>query len=152
MVATKDATIVVPRRDASKLKDIVASLSERGRLEVVEHRRIYRPWGYSEEIDLGDRFKVKRLMVKSGASISLQRHQKRSEHWVVVRGLARVVCGDATLDLKPDQSTYIPLGEIHRLENPGDDPLHVIEVQIGDYLGEDDIERFEDLYGRTENQ
>jgi mannose-1-phosphate guanylyltransferase/mannose-6-phosphate isomerase len=151
VVATADATLVVPKADSGKVKDAVALLSERGRRETGEHRRIYRPWGYSQEVDQGERFKVKRLVVKSGASLSLQRHTKRAEHWVVVKGSARVTCGEDVSVLGADESIYIPLGEIHRLENPGTEPLHVIEVQTGNYLGEDDIERFEDIYGRTES-
>jgi len=151
VVATADATLVVPKADSGKVKDAVASLAARGRRETGEHRRTYRPWGYSQEVDQGERFKVKRLVVKPGASLSLQRHTKRAEHWVVVKGRARVTCGEDVSVLGADESTYIPLGEIHRLENPGTEPLHVIEVQTGNYLGEDDIERFEDIYGRTES-
>ena len=151
VVATDDATIVVPRDGAGdRVKGLFAELERRGRQETVQHSRLYRPWGYSQEIDIGERFKVKRLVVNPGASLSLQRHAQRSEHWVVVRGLATVVRGEETLRLHADQSTYIPLGEVHRLENAEDEPLHVIEVQTGDYLGEDDIERFEDVYGRAE--
>lgn len=152
VVATEDATVVLPRMDAGRVKEIVASLSAENRREVTEHLRIYRPWGYSQEIDLGDRFKVKRLVVKPGASLSLQRHTKRAEHWVVVKGVATIVCGETTSELGADQSTYIPLGEIHRLENNESEPLHVIEVQTGDYLGEDDIERFDDIYGRIKSE
>ena len=150
VVATDDATLVVPRGEGWRVKDLVATLSEHGRREVEHHRRLYRPWGYSQEIDLGERFKVKRLVVYPGGRLSLQRHAKRAEHWVVVKGVATVVRGDETLVLTADQSTYIPLREIHRLENAEDELLHVIEVQTGDYLGEDDIERFEDIYGRTD--
>ena len=151
VVATDDATVVVPREGAAdRVKGLFAELVRRDRLETVQHRRLYRPWGYSQEIDIGERFKVKRLVVNPGASLSLQRHANRSEHWVVVRGVATVVRGGETLRLDADQSTYIPLGAIHRLENAEDEPLHVIEVQTGDYLGEDDIERFEDVYGRAE--
>jgi mannose-1-phosphate guanylyltransferase/mannose-6-phosphate isomerase len=150
VVATDDATLVVPRAEGWRVKDLVATLSEHGRREVEHHHRLYRPWGYSQEIDLGERFKVKRLVVYPGGRLSLQRHAKRAEHWVVVKGVATVVRGNETLILTADQSTYIPLGEIHRLENAEDEPLHVIEVQTGDYLGEDDIERFEDIYGRTD--
>lgn len=153
VVATEDATLVAPRENSSDhVKGLFAELSSLGRPETIHHPRIYRPWGYSQEIDLGERFKVKRLVVNPGASLSLQRHSKRSEHWVVVRGVATVVRGEETLRLSADQSTYIPLGERHRLENEGVEPLHVIEVQTGDYLGEDDIERFEDIYGRTDER
>ena len=151
VVATEDATLVVPRENTSEhVKGLFIKLSDLGRLETIQHPRIYRPWGYSQEIDFGERFKVKRLVVNPGASLSLQRHFQRSEHWVVVRGVATVVRGEETMRLSADQSTYIALGETHRLENKEDEPLHVIEVQTGDYLGEDDIERFEDKYGRTE--
>jgi len=151
VVATEDATLIVPRENASDhVKGLYTELADLGRLETVQHRRIYRPWGYSQEVDFGERFKVKRLVVNPGGSLSLQRHSKRSEHWVVVSGIATVVRGEKTLRLRADQSTYIPLGEVHRLENMDDEPLHVIEVQTGDYLGEDDIERFEDIYGRAE--
>ena len=153
VVTTDDATIVVPRDGAGdRVKGLFAELERRGRQETVQHSRLYRPWGYSQETDIGERFKVKRLVVNPGASLSLQRHAKRSEHWVVVRGVATVVRGEETLRLHADQSIYIPLGEVHRLENAEDEPLHVIEVQTGDYLGEDDIERFEDVYGRTEEK
>ena len=151
IVATEDATIVLPKAQASRLKDIVQELDTKGRPEVIGHRKLYRPWGYYQDIDLGERFKVKRLVVNPGGRLSLQKHSQRAEHWVVVKGVARVTCGDDIRDLLPDQSTYIPLGEVHRLENPGDEPLHVVEVQTGDYVGEDDIERFEDIYGRSDN-
>ncbi|MED5357621.1 MAG: mannose-1-phosphate guanylyltransferase/mannose-6-phosphate isomerase, partial [Pseudomonadota bacterium] len=152
VVATEDATVVLPKAKAGRIKDIVAGLAAEERREVAEHRCIYRPWGYSQDVDLGERFKVKRLVVNPGGQLSLQKHSQRAEHWVVVKGIARVTCGGTTRDLSPDQSTYIPLGEIHRLENPGDEPLHVVEVQTGDYVGEDDIERFEDIYGRTKKK
>jgi len=148
IVATEDAIVVADRAKAAGIKDIVARLTADGRDEVVAHRRVYRPWGYYQDIDSGDRFRAKRIVVNPGASLSLQRHRQRAEHWVVVRGTARVTRGEQVTDLSPDQSTYIPLGEIHRLANPGTDPLHLIEVQTGDYLGEDDIERLEDDYGR----
>jgi mannose-1-phosphate guanylyltransferase/mannose-6-phosphate isomerase len=109
---------------------------------------VYRPWGWYDSIDEGDCFKVKRIQVKPGASLSLQRHEKRAEHWVVVKGTAEVICGNQAITLKENQSTYIPLGEMHRLSNPGTVLLEIIEVQSGSYLGEDDIERFEDRYGR----
>ena len=119
------------------------------RTEHALHRRVYRPWGYFESIDVGSRFQVKRLMIKPGAKISLQRHQKRAEHWVVVSGKARVTRNEDTIHLTENESTFIPLGAKHRLENPGTEPLYVIEVQSGGYLGEDDIERFADDYKRT---
>ena len=114
----------------------------------MSHRRVYRPWGYYESVDAGERFQVKRLMVKPGHSLSLQLHRKRAEHWVVVSGRARVTRGEDTLYLEENQSTYIPVGTKHRLENTSKEPLLIIEVQSGSYLGEDDIERFEDCYNR----
>ncbi len=113
-----------------------------------EHRRVYRPWGSYEGIDRGERFQVKRIVVQPGGQLSLQMHHHRAEHWVVVRGTARVTCGDRSFLLSENESTYIPLGTTHRLENPGHVPLELIEVQSGSYLGEDDIVRFEDQYGR----
>ena len=108
-----------------------------------------RPWGWYDSVDVGERFQVKRIAVKPGASLSLQMHYHRAEHWIVVRGTAEVTCGDKVLMLSENQSTYIPLGEVHRLTNPGSIPLEIIEIQSGSYLGEDDIVRFEDTYGRT---
>ncbi len=113
------------------------------------HRCVYRPWGSYEGIDNGARFQVKRLSVKPGASLSLQMHHHRAEHWVVVKGTARVTCGEETFNLHENESTYIPIGATHRLENPGNIPLEVIEIQSGSYLGEDDIVRFEDVYDRV---
>ncbi|MGN6584148.1 MAG: cupin domain-containing protein, partial [Rhizobiaceae bacterium] len=115
----------------------------------LNHRQVYRPWGHYDSIDFGKRDQVKRITVKPGAKLSVQMHHHRAEHWVVVRGTAKVYKGDQTLMLSEDQSTYIPLGEIHALENPGKIPLELIEVQSGSYLGEDDIVRFEDRYGRS---
>ncbi len=112
------------------------------------HRRVARPWGWYDSIDMGECFQVKRITVKSGASLSLQMHHYRAEHWIVVKGVAKVTNGDQVLLLNENQSTYIPIGVKHRLENPGSEPLEMIEVQSGDYLGEDDIVRFEDRYGR----
>jgi mannose-6-phosphate isomerase-like protein (cupin superfamily) len=109
---------------------------------------VYRPWGYYESVDAGERFQVKRLMVKPGHALSLQRHAKRAEHWVVVSGSARVIRGEESVTLEENQSTFIPIGMKHRLANPGSAPLFIVEVQSGSYLGEDDIERFEDRYGR----
>ncbi len=113
------------------------------------HRKVHRPWGWYDSVDEGARFKVKRIMVKPKASLSLQLHHHRAEHWIVVRGTAEVTNGDAVHILTENQSTYIPLGQLHRLRNPGLIPLEIIEVQSGSYLGEDDIERFEDAYGRS---
>jgi mannose-1-phosphate guanylyltransferase/mannose-6-phosphate isomerase len=120
-----------------------------GRTESDAHRKIYRPWGYYDSIDQGDRFQVKRIVVNPLAQLSLQMHHHRAEHWIVVRGTARVTRGDESFLLAENQSTYIPLGTKHRLENPGKVPLEMIEVQSGSYLGEDDIVRFDDTYGRT---
>ena len=148
VVETEDAVLVASRDRAQDVKEVVARFDRSGRNEHVSHRRVYRPWGYYETVDLGERFQVKRLMVKPGQSLSLQRHQKRAEHWVVVAGRARVTRGEDRLILNENQSTFIPLGTKHRLENAGDTPLFLIEVQSGSYLGEDDIERFDDRYGR----
>jgi mannose-1-phosphate guanylyltransferase/mannose-6-phosphate isomerase len=120
------------------------------RNELALHRKVHRPWGWYDSIDESDRFKVKRIQVKPGASLSLQKHHHRAEHWIVVRGTGQVTCGDKTILLTENQSTYIPLGAVHRLANPGTIPLEIIEVQSGSYLGEDDIVRFEDTYGRSD--
>ena len=123
-------------------------LKRDGRTEGMVHRKVYRPWGWYDGVDGGERFQVKRIMVKPGGELSLQMHHHRAEHWIVVRGTARVTKGDEVFLLSENQSTYIPLGVTHRLENPGQVSLEMIEVQSGSYLGEDDIVRFEDLYGR----
>ncbi|MBM3508419.1 MAG: mannose-1-phosphate guanylyltransferase/mannose-6-phosphate isomerase [Alphaproteobacteria bacterium] len=148
IVDTEDALLVADRSRSQDVREVVEDLKRANRSEHMSHRRVYRPWGYYESIDAGDRFQVKRLMVKPGAALSLQLHRKRAEHWVVVSGRARVTRGEDTLHLEENQSTYIPVGTKHRLENPGTVPLMIIEVQSGSYLGEDDIERFEDRYGR----
>ncbi|MFO7338281.1 MAG: mannose-1-phosphate guanylyltransferase/mannose-6-phosphate isomerase [Lysobacteraceae bacterium] len=148
VVDTDDALLVAHRDRVQEVKDVVAGLKRDGRGEAVLHRKVYRPWGAYDSIDTGERFQVKRITVKPGASLSLQMHHHRAEHWVVVRGTARVTRGDEVLLLTENQSTYIPLGVKHRLENPGKVPLELIEVQSGSYLGEDDIVRFEDVYGR----
>ena len=148
VVETDDAVLVAARERAQEVREIVARLDRQRRSEHVSHRRVYRPWGYYESVDAGPRFQVKRLMLKPGQSLSLQLHRKRAEHWVVVSGSARVTRGEQTIELHENESTYIPSGTKHRLENVGVTPLHVIEVQSGSYLGEDDIERFEDRYGR----
>ena len=150
VVETADAVLVASKDKAQDVKQIVNQLKARNRDEVKVHRRVYRPWGSYEGIDEGLRFQVKRLSVKPGASLSLQMHHHRGEHWVVVKGTARVTCGDNVFNLHENESTYIPLGEKHRLENPGKLPLEVIEVQSGSYLGEDDIVRFEDVYDRCQ--
>lgn len=149
VVETDDAVLVTHRACVQQVKDVVSHLDRTNRHEHISHKRVYRPWGYYESIDAGDRFQVKRLMVKPGQALSLQMHHHRAEHWVVVCGTARVTCGDKTLLLSENQSTYIPLGTKHRLENPGKTPLSLIEVQSGGYLGEDDIVRFEDVYKRN---
>ena len=120
-----------------------------GRSEATWHRKVYRPWGVYDSIDNGERFQVKRIVVKPGAQLSLQMHHHRAEHWIVVKGTAQVTNGDRTFLLSENESTFIPLGHVHRLTNPGKVPLEIIEVQSGSYLGEDDIVRFEDTYGRT---
>jgi mannose-1-phosphate guanylyltransferase / mannose-6-phosphate isomerase len=130
------------------VKELVALLKKQGRYETSLHREVFRPWGSYDSIDNGERFQVKRLSVKPGASMSLQMHHHRAEHWIVVAGTARITRGEETFLLEENQSTYIPLGTKHRIENPGKIPLHIIEVQSGTYLGEDDIVRFEDRYGR----
>ena len=148
VVETGDAVLVASRGRAEDVREVVANLERKHRTEHVSHSRVYRPWGHYETVDIGKRYQVKRLMVKPGQSLSLQRHAKRAEHWVVVAGRARVTRGEDLLVLYENQSTFIPLGTKHRLENIGDGPLFLIEVQSGSYLGEDDIERFEDRYGR----
>jgi mannose-1-phosphate guanylyltransferase/mannose-6-phosphate isomerase len=150
VVETADAVMVAPRSRAQEVKQIVERLRDGNRSERLTHRRVYRPWGTYEGIDAGDRFQVKRIVVKPGASLSLQMHHHRAEHWVVVCGTARVTRGKEVFLLAENQSTYIPIGETHRLENPGTIPLEIIEVQSGSYLGEDDIVRIEDVYGRKE--
>jgi mannose-1-phosphate guanylyltransferase/mannose-6-phosphate isomerase len=150
IVETKDAILVSSIDRSQDVKLIVNRLKEEDREEAVTHAKTYRPWGSYENIDTGDRFKVKRITVNPGASLSLQMHYHRAEHWVVVRGTARIVRGDEVSLLNENQSTYIPWGTRHRLENPGKIPLELIEVQSGSYLGEDDIHRYEDIYGRIE--
>jgi len=150
VVETADAVLVANKDKAQDVKEIVRRLKETDRAEHKTHRRVYRPWGTYEGIDSGPRFQVKRLSVKPGAQLSLQMHHHRAEHWVVVKGTARVTCGDSTFLLHENESTYIPIGERHRLENPGNIPLEVIEIQSGSYLGEDDIVRYEDIYNRAQ--
>ncbi|MDH3559702.1 MAG: mannose-1-phosphate guanylyltransferase/mannose-6-phosphate isomerase [Gammaproteobacteria bacterium] len=150
VVETADAVLVASKERAQDVKEIVNQLKRDNRDESRVHRRVYRPWGSYEGIDNGARFQVKRLTVNPGASLSLQMHHHRAEHWVVVKGTARVTCGDNVFNLHENESTYIPIGERHRLENPGAIPLEVIEIQSGSYLGEDDIVRFEDVYDRVQ--
>ena len=149
VVETADAVFVTHRDRSQDVKRIVSQLDQRQRSEHTLHRKVHRPWGWYDSIDAGARFQVKRIMVKPGASLSLQKHHHRAEHWIVVSGTAEVTNGDKVVLLTENQSTYIPLGEVHRLANPGKVPLEIIEVQSGSYLGEDDIVRFEDTYGRT---
>ncbi len=148
VVDTADAVLVAHRDKVQDIKGIVSSLKRAGRPEPTWHRKVYRPWGSYDSIDMGGRFQVKRITVKPGAALSLQMHHHRAEHWIVVSGTGKVTRGDDTILLAENQSTYIPLGVKHRLENPGRVPLELIEVQSGSYLGEDDIVRFEDVYGR----
>jgi mannose-1-phosphate guanylyltransferase/mannose-6-phosphate isomerase len=148
VVETPDAVLVAHKDRAQDVKEVVNRLKTEKRSEYQTHRRVYRPWGWYEGIDAGPRFQVKRLMVKPGAALSLQMHHHRAEHWVVVKGTARVTRGEEIFMITENQSTYIPLGTTHRLENPGTIPLEIIEVQSGSYLGEDDIVRFEDKYNR----
>jgi mannose-1-phosphate guanylyltransferase/mannose-6-phosphate isomerase len=148
IVETKDAVLVAPKDRVQDVKELVAKLKKAGRSESSLHREVFRPWGSYDSIDNGDRFQVKRLSVKPGGVLSLQMHHHRAEHWVVVQGTARITCNEKTFLLSENQSTYIPIGATHRIENPGKVPLHIVEVQSGSYLGEDDIVRFEDNYGR----
>lgn len=150
VVETDDAVLVAPKDRAQEIRRAVQSLKQANRVEVENHRRVYRPWGFYETIALGERFQVKRIRVKPGHKLSLQMHYHRAEHWVIVKGTARVTIADRTFILTEDQSTYIRLGNTHRLENAGRVPLELIEVQTGAYLGEDDIVRFSDAYGRIE--
>jgi len=149
VIETKDAVLVGHKDHIQDVKEVVEAIRRSNRYEHLNHRQVYRPWGHYDSIDFGKRDQVKRITVKPGAKLSVQMHHHRAEHWVVVRGTAKVYKGDQTLMLSEDQSTYIPLGEIHALENPGKIPLELIEVQSGSYLGEDDIVRFEDRYGRS---
>ena len=150
-IATKDAVLLADKDHAQDVKAIVDKLQASGRSEAVEHKRIYRPWGWYEQLGQGNRFQVKSLMVNPGAKLSLQSHYHRAEHWVVVSGTAEVTVGDTTSLLSENESTYIPIGTRHRLGNPGRLPAMLIEVQSGSYLGEDDIERYEDDFGRHDS-
>ncbi len=149
VVETPDAVLVADRSRSQDVKHIVNALQHQKRDEHTLHRKVHRPWGWYDSIDEGSCFKVKRIQVKPGASLSLQKHHHRAEHWVVVRGTAEITCGDKKLLLTENQSTYIPLGEVHRLANPSTIPLEIIEVQSGSYLSEDDIVRLDDTYGRS---
>jgi mannose-1-phosphate guanylyltransferase/mannose-6-phosphate isomerase len=149
VVTTPDATLVAHRDAAQNVKKVVDELKARGRTEHSLHRVVRRPWGSYDSLEIADRFQVKRIIVKPGASLSLQKHHHRAEHWIVVSGTAEVTCDDKVFLMSENQSTYIPLGSVHRLRNPGKMPLELIEVQSGSYLGEDDIVRFDDVYGRA---
>ena len=148
VVETKDAVLVAPKDRVQDVKKLVTRLKEAGRYEHSLHREVFRPWGSYDSIENGERFQVKRLKVKPGATLSLQMHHHRAEHWIVVSGTARITRGEEVFLLEENQSTYIPIGVKHRIENPGMIPLHIIEVQSGSYLGEDDNVRFDDRYGR----
>ncbi|QWE12792.1 mannose-1-phosphate guanylyltransferase/mannose-6-phosphate isomerase [Polynucleobacter sp. AP-Titi-500A-B4] len=149
IVETADAVLVADRKNSQDVKNIVGQLEAQKREEKNLHRKVSRPWGWYDSVDEGERFKVKRIQVKPGASLSLQMHHHRAEHWIVVKGVAEITNGDQVITLTENQSTYIPQGQKHRLANPGNTPLEIIEVQSGSYLGEDDIVRFEDTYGRS---
>ena len=149
IVETADAVLIADRANSQDVKEIVSQLEKSGREEKNLHRKVARPWGWYDSVDEGERFKVKRIQVKPGASLSLQMHHHRAEHWVVVKGIAQITNGDQIITLKENESTFIPQGQKHRLANPGTEPLEIIEVQSGSYLGEDDIVRFEDTYGRS---
>ena len=149
VVSTSDAVMVVPRARAQEVKQLVDALKGAKRAEATEHKRMHRPWGYYESIDMGERFQVKRIVVIPGGKLSLQKHRHRAEHWVVVRGTAEVTIGDKVSAVHENESVYIPIGSVHRLANQGKIPLELIEVQTGSYFGEDDIERIEDIYKRN---
>ncbi len=148
VIETKDAVMVAPQSRVQDVKQLVERMKKAGRSEPGLHREVFRPWGSYDSIDAGPRFQVKRLTIKPGAKLSLQKHAHRAEHWVVVKGKARITRDEATFDLGENESTYIPIGAVHRIENPGTEPLQIIEVQSGGYLGEDDIVRLDDTYGR----
>ncbi len=148
VVETADAVMVAPRDRVQDVKLLVSKLKDMGRSEPGLHREVFRPWGSYDSVDAGEGFQVKRLKVKPGAVLSLQMHHHRAEHWIVVSGVAKITRGEETFLLKENESTYIPIGTKHRIENPGDVPVHIVEVQSGSYLGEDDIVRFDDRYGR----
>ena len=149
VVSTSDAVMVVPRARSQDVRELVTKLKAAGKPEATVHKRVHRPWGYYESIDIGDRFQVKRIVVIPGGMLSLQKHRHRSEHWIVVRGTAEVTTGNDLRAVHENESVYIPIGTVHRLANQGKIPLELIEVQTGSYLGEDDIERIEDVYKRT---
>ena len=149
IVNTSDAVMVIPRERAQEVRDLVTRLKDQRRPEATDHKRVHRPWGYYESIDMGDRFQVKRIVVIPGGTLSLQKHQHRAEHWVVVRGTAEVTIGDNKSTVHENESVFIPIGSVHRLANQGKIPLELVEVQTGSYLGEDDIVRLDDIYKRN---
>jgi mannose-1-phosphate guanylyltransferase/mannose-6-phosphate isomerase len=149
VVSTSDAVMVVPRSRAQDVRELVTKLKAAKRAEATDHKRVHRPWGYYESIDMGERFQVKRIVVIPGGILSLQKHRHRSEHWIVVRGTAEVTIGEQVRAVHENESVYIPIGSVHRMANKGKIPLELIEVQTGSYLGEDDIERLEDIYKRS---
>jgi mannose-1-phosphate guanylyltransferase/mannose-6-phosphate isomerase len=149
IIDTPDAVLVAAVSAVEQVKNVVSQLEASKTPQAVTHRKVGRPWGWYDSIEAGERFQVKLISVKAGASLSLQKHHHRAEHWVVVKGTAEVTCGSETFLLTENQSTYIPLGEMHRLHNPGKTALEIVEVQSGSYLGEDDIVRFDDAYGRV---
>jgi mannose-1-phosphate guanylyltransferase/mannose-6-phosphate isomerase len=149
VVSTPDAVLVMPRARAQDVRELVAALKTAKHAEATEHRRGHRPWGYYDSIDRGERFQVKRIVVRPGGTLSLQKHHHRAEHWVVVRGTAEVTIGTDVKTIHENESIYIPIGAVHRLANLGKIPLELIEVQTGSYLGEDDIVRIEDVYRRS---
>jgi mannose-1-phosphate guanylyltransferase/mannose-6-phosphate isomerase len=149
VVSTSDAVMVVPRARAQDVRELVNKLKAAKRAEATDHKRVHRPWGYYESIDMGERFQVKRIVVVPGGILSLQKHRHRSEHWIVVRGTAEVTIGEQVRAVHENESVYIPIGSVHRMANKGKIPLELIEVQTGSYFGEDDIERLEDVYKRS---
>ena len=148
VVSTSDAVMVMPRARSQEVRELVAKLKAGKAAEATDHKRVHRPWGYYKSIDMGERFQVKRIVVIPGGMLSLQKHRHRAEHWVVVRGTAEVTIGETVAAVHENESVYIPIGSVHRLANQGKIPLELIEVQTGSYLGEDDIERLEDIYKR----
>jgi mannose-1-phosphate guanylyltransferase/mannose-6-phosphate isomerase len=149
IIDTPDAMFISDKKYVHDIKNIVEKLRKNNRSELDNHRQVFRPWGYYDSIDSGNGFQVKRILVNPGAQLSLQKHKYRSEHWVVVKGVAQVTCAEKVFELKENQSTYIPKGVVHRLRNNGDRPLEIIEIQTGSYLEEDDIIRLEDDYQRN---
>jgi len=149
VVSTSDAVMVVPRARSQEVKELVAKLKAGKRAEATDHKRVHRPWGYYESIDMGERFQVKRIVVVPGGILSLQKHRHRAEHWVVVKGTAEVTVNETVKNVHENESIFIPIGSVHRMANKGKIALELIEVQTGSYLGEDDIERIEDVYKRT---